>query len=63
MTAPPRAAPHHLGRGWPEVALLAGGTAVLLLARLPVDPDRVPEAEAGVFRVLNDTTVLPFVLV
>jgi membrane-associated phospholipid phosphatase len=52
-----------IGRGWPEVALVAVGAALLLLAALPVDPDRVPDAEAAVFRVINGTTVLPFVLV
>jgi membrane-associated phospholipid phosphatase len=50
-------------RGWPEVALLMTGGASLLLAALPVEPDRVVDAEAAVFRVLNGTTVLPFVLV
>jgi undecaprenyl-diphosphatase len=45
------------------VALIIGGAALLLLAALPVDPGRVPDAEAAVFRVLNGTTVLPFVLV
>lgn len=63
MTAPSRAAPRTVGRGWPEVALLAGGAAVLLLAMLSVDPGRVPDAEAAVFRVVNGTTVLPFLLV
>ena len=33
-----------------------------LLAALPIQPDRVPAAETEVFRLLNDTTVLPFVL-
>jgi undecaprenyl-diphosphatase len=45
------------------VALVAGGAALLALAALPVDPGRVPDAEAAVFRVLNGTTVLPFVIV
>jgi len=39
------------------------GCGVLLLVALPVDADRVPGAEAAVFRVLNGTTVLPFLLV
>jgi undecaprenyl-diphosphatase len=63
VTAPSRAAPHYVRRGWPEVSLLAGGTAVLLLATLLVDHDRVPDAEAALFRVVNGTTVLPFLLV
>jgi membrane-associated phospholipid phosphatase len=50
-------------RGWPDVALIIGGAALLLLAALPVDPGRVPDAEAAVFRVLNGTTVLPFIVV
>ena len=49
--------------GWPDVGLVAAGAAVLVLAALPVDAERVGDAEAAVFRVLNGTTVLPFVLV
>jgi membrane-associated phospholipid phosphatase len=63
MSAPAPARPRALLRGWPDVALLTGGTALLVLAALPVDPGRVPAAEAALFRVLNGTTVLPFVLV
>jgi membrane-associated phospholipid phosphatase len=63
MTGATRVRPPAVARGWPELALLALGGAVLLLAALPVGPDRVPDAEAAVFRVLNGTTVLPFVLV
>jgi membrane-associated phospholipid phosphatase len=36
---------------------------VLGLAALPIDPDRVGDVEAALFRVLNGTTVLPFVLI
>jgi undecaprenyl-diphosphatase len=50
-------------RGWSDVALLLGGTAWLVLASLPVDAHRVSGPEAAVFRVLNGTTVLPFVVV
>jgi membrane-associated phospholipid phosphatase len=57
--APPTA----ITRGWLDVALVAVGAAMLVLAALPVDADRVPDAEAAVFRALNGTTVLPFVLV
>jgi membrane-associated phospholipid phosphatase len=56
-------APARASRGWADVVLAAVGAAGLLIAAIPVDPVRVPEAEAGVFRVLNGTTVLPFVLV
>jgi membrane-associated phospholipid phosphatase len=58
-----RTRPGPVLRGWPDVALVAGGAALLLVAALPVDPDHVPDAEAAVFRVVNGTTVLPFVLV
>jgi membrane-associated phospholipid phosphatase len=58
-----RTRPRPVLRGWPDVALVAGGAALLLVAALPVDPDHVPDAEAAVFRVINGTTVLPFVLV
>ena len=58
-----RTRPRPVLRGWPDVALVAGGAALLLVAALPVDPDHVPDAEATVFRVVNGTTVLPFVLV
>jgi len=50
-------------RGRPDLLLLAGGTSLLVLAALPVDPGRVPGVEAAVFGALNGTTVLPFVLV
>jgi membrane-associated phospholipid phosphatase len=52
-----------IARGWPEIAVTAVGAAVLVLAALPIDAGRVSDAETGVFRVLNGTTVLPFVLV
>lgn len=55
-------APAH-ARRWADVVLAIGGVAVLLLTALPVDPVRVPEAEAAAFRVLNGTTVAPFVAV
>jgi membrane-associated phospholipid phosphatase len=58
-----RTRPRPVLRGWPDVALVAGGAALLLVAALPVDPDHVPDAESAVFRVINGTTVLPFVLV
>ena len=47
----------------PALVLVAGGAAVLVLAAQPVDAEQVSAAEAAVFRVLNGTTVLPFVLV
>ena len=59
--APPRRP--RVRRSWVEVALVAGGALLLVLASLPVHPDRISGAEAAVFRVLNGTTVLPFVVV
>jgi membrane-associated phospholipid phosphatase len=46
-----------------DALLLVGGSALLVLASLPVHPGTVSAAEAAVFRALNATTVLPFVLV
>jgi undecaprenyl-diphosphatase len=57
------AGPRGTVRGRSDVVLVLVGAAVLWLASLPVDPHRVPDVEAAVFRVLNGTTVLPFVLV
>jgi membrane-associated phospholipid phosphatase len=63
VTAPVRARPAGTTRGRSDLAVLLAGAAVLGLAALPVDADGVGEAEAALFRVLNGTTVLPFVLV
>jgi undecaprenyl-diphosphatase len=52
-----------LTRGRSDVVLVVVGAAVLVLAALPVDAGSVSDAEAAVFRVLNGTTVLPFVVV
>jgi membrane-associated phospholipid phosphatase len=59
--APPPA--RAIVRGRSEVALVACGGLLLVLAALPAEAGRVPDAEAAVFRVVNGTTVLPFVLV
>jgi len=59
--APPRS--RRLVRGRSDVVLLVTGAVVLVLAALPVNPVRVSGPEAAVFRVVNGTTVLPFVLV
>jgi membrane-associated phospholipid phosphatase len=61
VRAPAR--PVVIARGWSDAVLVVVGAAVLVMAALPVDADRVPDAEAAVFGVLNGTTVLPFVLV
>jgi membrane-associated phospholipid phosphatase len=63
VSVPTRTRPATLTRGWSDVALVLVGFALLVLASLPVHPDRVSGAEASVFRVLNGTTVLPFVVV
>jgi undecaprenyl-diphosphatase len=62
MTAA-RPAVRRVVRGPSDVGLLALGAAVLVLAALPVDAARVPATETAVFRVLNGTTVLPFLVV
>ena len=63
MTAPAvRRSPGGL-RSWTDLALTAAGAVLLVLAALPVERARVGAAETAVFRVLNDTTVLPFWLV
>jgi undecaprenyl-diphosphatase len=46
-----------------DAALVVLGAVVLVLAALPVHRTSLSPAEAAVFRVLNGTTVLPFVLV
>jgi membrane-associated phospholipid phosphatase len=46
-----------------DALLLVAGAALLVLASLPVHPDRVSAAETAVFRAVDATTVLPFVLV
>jgi membrane-associated phospholipid phosphatase len=61
VPAPPR--PARVRRGWVEVALVAGGALLLVLASLPVHPDRISGAEAAVFRAVNGPTLLPFVVV
>jgi membrane-associated phospholipid phosphatase len=63
VTATLRPPPARIVRGVPDAALAVGGLGLLLLAALPVDPAHVPAAEAAVFRVVNGTTVLPFVVV
>jgi membrane-associated phospholipid phosphatase len=50
-------------RGRPDVILAVAGTVLLVLACLPVHPDRVSGAESGVFGVLNGHDVLPFAVV
>jgi membrane-associated phospholipid phosphatase len=56
--------PRPVVRPWGPEAVLAGvGALLLVLAALPVEPARVPAAEAAVFRAVNGVDVLPFVLV
>jgi membrane-associated phospholipid phosphatase len=63
VTAPAPPRPAGVRRGWVEVALVAGGALLLVLASLPVHPDRISGAEAAVFRAVNGPTLLPFVVV
>jgi membrane-associated phospholipid phosphatase len=46
-----------------DLLLVGGGAALLVLSALPVHPHSISAAERGIFRVINDHTVLPFVLV
>jgi undecaprenyl-diphosphatase len=46
-----------------DVLLIVGGGAVLVAAALAVRGGAVSGPEAGVFRIVNATTVLPFVVV
>jgi membrane-associated phospholipid phosphatase len=57
------ARPDAVTRGRSEILLVVSGSAVLVLASLPVDAHHVSGLEAWVFHVLNGTTVLPFVVV
>ncbi len=67
MSATPAHAATHtqrrITRGWPDVAMFVLGAVVLVLASLPVDKHTVSAAERVVFRIINDHTVLPFVVV
>jgi membrane-associated phospholipid phosphatase len=47
----------------PDLALLAAGTVLLVLAAWPVSATHVTRPEAGVFGVLNHTDVLPFAVI
>jgi undecaprenyl-diphosphatase len=50
-------------RTWPDAGLVLAGALVLTLSALPVDEHSVSPAEADVFRVINDHSLLPFVVV
>jgi len=50
-------------RCWRDVGLLAGGALLLVFTALPVHRDQISDVETYVFRVVNDHTVLPFVVV
>jgi membrane-associated phospholipid phosphatase len=60
-SAPPL--PPGIRRGWPEAAAVVVGAALLVVSALPVEAGRVGDSEVAVFRVLNATTVLPFLVV
>ena len=63
MTPPVVRTPRGVLRSRADAALAAAGAVLLGLAALPVDRARVGAAQAAVFGVLNDETVLPFWLV
>ena len=46
-----------------DVVLLAVAAAVLVLTSLPVDEHQISSVETGVFRAINDHTVLSYVVV
>ena len=50
-------------RCWSDLAWLGGAAVVLVLSALPVDADHLSSAERIAFRVVNDPTVMPFVIV
>jgi membrane-associated phospholipid phosphatase len=50
-------------RCWWDVAWLVGATVVLVLSALPVDADAISTVERVAFRIINDPSVLPLVIV
>lgn len=48
---------------WADLAWVAGGLALLVLAGLPAHTGDVPWLEERAFRLVNDTVTLPFVAV
>ena len=56
-------APARIVRGRSDVVLIVVGSAVLVLAAIPVDPHMVSAPETAMFHLVNGTTVLPFVVV
>lgn len=50
-------------RTWSDLALAGLGVVVLVLSALPIDQASVPGWEQGIFRAVNDHTVLPFLAV
>jgi undecaprenyl-diphosphatase len=46
-----------------DALLVIGGAVVLVLSALPVHAHDISAAERGVFRAINDHTVLPFIAV
>jgi undecaprenyl-diphosphatase len=57
------AGPARYTRRRSDVVLLVVSGALLALTALPVRPDSVPGLEVDVFRLVNDTIVVPFTLV
>jgi membrane-associated phospholipid phosphatase len=50
-------------RSWRDLLLVAGGMGLLVLAALPVHVHSISGPERSVFRIINDHTVLPFIVV
>jgi len=60
---PTRIAGARVVRDWSDLVLLAVGAALLGLSALAVDAHSISAPEQAAFRLINDHTVVPFVLV
>jgi membrane-associated phospholipid phosphatase len=50
-------------RSWQDLVFVGGGLGLLVLSALPVHVDSISGAERSVFRLINDHTVLPVIVV
>ncbi len=63
LRRPDRSSRSRVARCWSDVAWLAGASVLLVLSALPVDADHISTVERVTFRIVNDPTVMPFVIV
>ncbi len=61
--APNRSRRPPVARYRTDALLLAAAILVFVLSALPIRPNRVPGLEEDVFRAINSTVTVPFVLV